>query len=66
MTNTKLNNGDRVTVQGVHSEEGRTGMFVEYTQQHGLARVRLDSKPEWKDQSGDVWLVHPENLQVKA
>ena len=59
--------GDRIRVHNrtrLDSEaEGREGTFVEYTKPHRMARVLLDPKPEWLDQSGDLWIVMPESLE---
>ncbi len=45
------------------SEAGRLGVFIEYTPR-GYARVALMPKPEWADKTGDVWLLHPEALEI--
>ena len=50
--------GDRVTVStpvGIDGEfRGRSGSFLEYTKNHGYARVQLDG--------GSIVLLHPESL----
>lgn len=61
--------GDRIVVNGKgpndHSERGRHGTFMEFCRLGcgRMARVVLDPKPEWKDQSySDIWLLHPESI----
>jgi hypothetical protein len=62
--------GDRVFVNGRGPNDkgnaGRFGVFVAYAHMGygNMARVLLDPKPEWKDRTGDGWIMHPESLDL--